>query len=445
MTGQRIRRLRAKLQESRTRLMTAQPFFALLLMYLKFVAVPDMKKISTDGQCIYFSPQFLDKLYAHEVDFILCHQIMHIICGDIWRPGDFKGDDYHYACDILINRLLFEQGFREERYAHLGPVSISIPGVRRDVAELSPGEIFGLMPYSLYILDDRARSRLLPDSDEFWDRTEAAPGGILILDTIEHDGMLRKKEPSESPASGSDSDGGDLDGDKPLDDGELKQLWQGRAAAAAKSFGQDDLTGAWNVPEFMQRMIDKLRDPKLDWKRILNNFIQERVCDYSFSPPDRRYEETGFFLPDFNEKEFVSRDILFMADTSGSVDDECLTVVYSELKGAIEQFSGKLSGKLGFFDADVKDILPFDSVEDLLRIVPCGGGGTDFRPVFDYIRNYYYDQLPACVVIFTDGIGPYPQERDALGIPVLWMINNPDITPPWGKTVRILSADADRI
>ena len=195
----------------------------------------------------------------------------------------------------------------------------------------------------------------------------------------------------------------------------------------------------------MQRMIDKLRDPKLDWKRILNNFIQERVCDYSFSPPDRRYEETGFFLPDFNEKEFVSRDILFMADTSGSVDDECLTVVYSELKGAIEQFSGKLSGKLGFFDADVKDILPFDSVEDLLRIVPCGGGGTDFRPVFDYIRNYYYDQLPACVVIFTDGIGPYPQERDALGIPVLWMINNPDITPQWGKTVRILSADADRI
>ena len=185
-------------------------------------------------------------------------------------------------------------------------------------------------------------------------------------------------------------------------------------------------------------MIDKLQEPKVDWKKILNNFIQERTCDYSFSPPDRRYEDTGFFLPDFNEKEFVSRDILFMVDTSGSVDDDSLAVVYSEIKGAIEQFSGKLSGKLGFFDAGVKEPLPFSSVNDLLRIIPYGGGGTDFRPIFDYVRNHYYDELPACIVIFTDGFGPYPQENETLGIPVLWLLNNFEITPPFGKVTRII-------
>lgn len=30
-----------------------------------------------------------------------------------------------------------------------------------------------------------------------------------------------------------------------------------------------------------------------------------------------------------------------------------------------------------------------------------------------------------------------------MDIPVLWLLNNIDVTPPWGKTTRILSAIAD--
>ena len=67
-----------------------------------------------------------------------------------------------------------------------------------------------------------------------------------------------------------------------------------------------------------------------------------------------------------------------------------------------------------------------------------GGGGTDFRVVFEYIRHEMSDQLPACIVIFSDGIGPYPAEVQALGIPVLWIINNIKTTPPWGRVVRVL-------
>ena len=180
----------------------------------------------------------------------------------------------------------------------------------------------------------------------------------------------------------------------------------------------------------------------LDWKRILNNFLQERIADYSFAPPDRRFLDTDFFLPDFNEKDFVTKEILFMVDTSGSVNDDALAAVYSEIRGATEQFSGKLTAKLGFFDTMVTEPIPFENVDDLLAIIPYGGGGTDFRVIFEYIQFELYDKLPACIVVFTDGEGPYPAESQAMGIPVLWILDNNKCTPPWGTVVRIITRDS---
>ena len=123
MTKQRIERLKAKIQESRERIMEKNPFFALMLMYLKFVAVYGMDKVSTDGVAIYFSPDFLDKLYVDEIDFVLCHQILHIILGHSFEPFERVGHNLHLACDIKINAILYDYGFQKERYPHLGEIN----------------------------------------------------------------------------------------------------------------------------------------------------------------------------------------------------------------------------------------------------------------------------------------------------------------------------------
>ena len=418
MTQARKNRLKNKIIASRSRLINSHPFFAIMLMYVKFYAVTGMKKISTNGIDIYFSPDFLEKLYDREIDFILSHQIMHIICEHIWRPSDMKGDDYHYACDIYINRLLKRHGFETDRYPHLGEIQCTLHGYDADADGISVEEIIAAMPFSLYILDDRARNRFFADSDIFWN-TYMPENSELILDVPEKEALLR-----ESGSGGA------------CDESTLRILWQGRAASAAKSLRENE-SDAGNIPGFIERIINGLKKPVLDWKKILDEFVQENVCDYSFSPPDRRFEDTGFFLPDFNDREFMPRDVLFMADTSGSIDDETLILVYSEIKGAIEQFGSRLTGSLGFFDINVTEPLPFSEVNDLMRIVPRGGGGTDFRPIFRFLRKRAAYALPACIIIFTDGYGPYPQQDDTLGIPVLWLITDSDITPPFGKTARI--------
>ena len=103
----------------------------------------------------------------------------------------------------------------------------------------------------------------------------------------------------------------------------------------------------------------------------------------------------------------------------------------------IDQFGGRIEGWLGFFDAAVVPPKPFTDESEFRLIIPEGGGGTSFSVIFDYVREEMPDREIASMIIMTDGCAPFPEEASAMGIPVLWMINNDFITPPWGRTVRI--------
>lgn len=439
MTRERVVRIQRRIQEARCRLMKDNPYYALMLMYFKFIAVPDMKKISTNGRCIYFNPDFLEKLYDYELDYMLCHQVMHVVLGQIWRAESYSGDDYHFACNIIVNSMMEDQGMLPDHSSHLGQLFSVIPGTHVPGKDYSPEVILANMMYRVSYFDERTRNRYMEDSDSWWNqKDDLGQNGILILDIPKEDPIVRDgtgKCPENNQNDGTDSEG---------DQGENSlEAWERRSKTAAhfifESAGEkDDSKKYGNMPGFLRRMFEMKDKPQIDWRQLLNDFIQEQICDYSFAPPDRRFSDTEFFLPDFNEKEFITKDVLFMVDTSGSVRDEDLSRVYTEVCSACEQFQGKLYGKLGFFDADVTDPLPFESVSDILSIMPYGGGGTDFSVVFDFVQENYYDNYPSCIIIFTDGEGPYPDEQASLGIPTMWILDNNEINPPFGKAIRLV-------
>ncbi len=190
------------------------------------------------------------------------------------------------------------------------------------------------------------------------------------------------------------------------------------------------------IPGFAQRLLDEIKNPQVDWRTVLQEFVQEEITDYSFMPPDRRYGDSPFFLPDYNEKDDKVEKILFMIDTSGSMSRKTITAVYSEIKGAIDQFAGRLQGWLGFFDAAVVEPTPFENEEEFLEIKPAGGGGTRFDIIFRYVEEYMQEDPPVSIVVLTDGIAPFPDERMTNGIPVLWVLTT-EVEPPWGKVARI--------
>ena len=182
-------------------------------------------------------------------------------------------------------------------------------------------------------------------------------------------------------------------------------------------------------------------NPILDWRVVLNDFIQEEVCDYSFAPPDKRLQDCPFFLPDFNDTEITVKKILFAVDCSGSMSNDDITQCYSEIYHAILQFNGKLEGYVGYFDSAFTTPVPFKDIEEFSASVPTGGGGTDIIPIFNYVKTEMKDDPPVSIIILTDGgiCDMPPNDTITDGIPVLWVINNYDETPPWGKVIRMVN------
>jgi predicted metal-dependent peptidase len=214
----------------------------------------------------------------------------------------------------------------------------------------------------------------------------------------------------------------------------LWQSWILNAAEVTKKYG---VKGRGTVPGFVERYVNNVTEPKLDWRVILNEFVQEEINDYSFTPPDRRFSDSPFYLPDYNDTDYSVKKLLFMIDASGSMSDDDVAEVYSEVKGAIDQFNGKLQGWLGFFDGVVYPPEEFKNEEEFAVIRPQGGGGTSFDIIFDYVRDKMTDDPPVLIIILTDGYAPFPDEKAADDKPVLWILTTNDVNPPWGKVARL--------
>ena len=424
LSEQKIREYSIRLMKSRLRLLCTNGFYGLLLMHMVLTIDEECETAATDGVRIYFGPDFLENLTDSQIDIVMMHEILHIALQHCSRYGDFEPERFNIACDIVVNSLILESMGGNRKNIHLGQYGELMHETPdgKEGAKFIAEEVYAMLP----AMNGKKSKNKIPGSKV--KGNGGAPGG------------------KNGGNGGSDDSCGNGNGvfddhekwKNTADDNTLREEWQKRIIDAAEAISiRDPSDQRGLIPAFAKRLIEELRKPQTDWRSILNEFVQEEICDYSFSPPDRRFGDSDFFLPDFNEKDETVKNILFMIDTSGSMSDDMITAAYSEVKGAIDQFNGKLEGLLGFFDAAVTEPEPFSDEDEFIVIKPKGGGGTDFEVIFKYVAENMTDEPPASIIILTDGYAPFPDEEKANGIPVLWLLNNENVEPPWGKIARI--------
>lgn len=434
----------ARLLNSRMRILTLYPFYGLLLMHMRYGLDLECETAYTDGERIMFSPDFLDDLSDRELDFVMMHEILHVALAHVVRGNGLDDEIFNIAADIVVNSNILKSCSMKREAITLREYGESmhlVPGGKEGY-DYTAEEV-----YDMLIKSGAAKPKGADTSDgkDGCGNGNGKDGNGNGKGKSGNSGSAKNGKKSARGGANSLQDGivDDHGKWKHEEDGsaeELADVWRNRVINAAEVVSiSEQGTGRGTLPIGAQRLVGEITKPRANWRQVLAEFVQEEINDYSFSPPDRRFPDSDFFLPDFNDGDSEVKDLLFFIDTSGSMSDGAITAAYSEIAGAIQQFGGKLNGWLGFFDSNLYPPVPFASVEDVLKIRPKGCGGTDFNLPFEYLRKIKRerpDNPPTAIIIMTDGYCPYPPESAAEGTPTLWAMTTAEI-PPWGKHTRI--------
>jgi len=205
------------------------------------------------------------------------------------------------------------------------------------------------------------------------------------------------------------------------------------AQAATKDFG--------NLPAGLQRAINELTKSKVDWRVALADFLIEEVNDYGFTPPDLRIDEVEFgtYLPSFSETDTTCKDLQIYVDTSGSMSEDDIAKILSEIQGIIEQFKS-VTGFVNIFNASVLD-QRFELENINFKNMPEieGGGGTSFQACADHLAKMVAGgQEVSAVIMLTDGYADIPDEKDWMA-PVVWLLTEDSMAKSitYGKVITI--------
>lgn len=370
--------------QARARIVNRHPFFATLVLKTPMIEDRSEETAATNGRRIKYNPDFVASLNddGNGVDytiFLTAHEIGHGFLFHNFRRGARDANRYNKACDYVVNQMLVDE------------------------------KIGRMIPGALY------------DPDLF-----ARGGG-----TVEGIYNLLPEETEEEKKNGKGKPGQALDNceDASLDPAEFAELEADtqinvvQARNAAKMMGK--------LSAGLERLVGEIIKPKVDWKEVLRQFLTiKSKVSYSFARPKRRFISQDLFLPSLQGERMGW--IAVAVDCSGSVDDKTIGIFGGEING-IHGEAKPEALKVLYFDAEILGNIVTYGPDDQIELKPRGGGGTDFRPIFQTIAAM--DVPPVACVVLTDLYGEFGDEPSEY--PVLWASITKDKVAPWGQTVFV--------
>ena len=103
LSEERLRKYVERLLLSRMRILCTHGFYGLLLMHMRYSVDENVETACTDGVFITFGTEFLDNLRDGELDFVMMHEIMHVVLQHCLRGLDSDAERFNIACDIVVN------------------------------------------------------------------------------------------------------------------------------------------------------------------------------------------------------------------------------------------------------------------------------------------------------------------------------------------------------
>lgn len=427
--------IETKLSAARTRLILEKPFLGTLVMHLPLKNAEWCATTATDARAFYYNPQFIDGLNLSQTQFMLAHEALHCALGHFARRSHRTKRRWDVACDHAVNMMLSEEGLKAPPGALMNPL----------YKHLTAEEIYPFI---------QAEPSEEPIDDHLFDGESGDDQGVGAGENdLSQTGSNRGEDQQGTGKESGDEKRGGKQGaagetqenqggmggaeereeaagvEKPREPSatekeKLANQWRQRLASAAQQARQ-----AGKLADSWLRLVDELIQPKQPWRMLLARYMMSVAHDdYSFQRQSRR--EGDAMLPSLYSGQ---ADIIVALDTSGSIGDQEIREFISE----VDALKGQIRARVVLHACDEKLASGgpwlYESWEPVTPPKEIsGGGGTDFRPVFEWVER---DGLrPDLLIYFTDAEGDFPPHEPPY--PVIWLVKG-RAPVPWGQRIQL--------
>ncbi len=386
---------RERLITARIGLLLRHSFFGNLATRLTLVNADEWcSTAATDGLKFYYNSRFVMMLKQKEVEFLVGHEVLHVVYDHMGRRGSRDPRMWNVANDYAVNADLKKH--------KVGEFITTVPCLYESKYEGKSSE---------EIYDDLMQNVQKLSLDELIDK--------MLDDHMDGDG--------EGEGEGGDGDG-EGKGKRPHMTDEERERIRQEVKQAVINAAQSAEAG--QLPKGVERLIKQATNPIMPWRELLQTNLTSAIRnDYAWTRPSRRSWHMDAVMPGMTPGEEI--DVTVAIDMSGSISDKQAQQFLGEVAGMMEAFDG-YKVHVFCFDTDVYNPADFTSenLDSIENYEPAGGGGTDFDAIFDYLKENAIE--PKRLVVFTDGY-PFGSWGDPNYCDTTWIVHgNPDPNPPFG-------------
>lgn len=402
-----------------------------LYMDLRFLGValselvlkPDnsLGAFATDGSCLYFSTEQLMRVFkknASYLDRAYLHTVLHCIFSHLWIAGNRERNKWNLACDIVVEYVIDRMDkpctrrilswHRQNIYQMLQEEKqgVSAATVYRMLHSFSMEE--QLLLAKEFYTDDHC---YWPKSEDSRAKQEAAIQNHNKWNKIARQSKLEQEQRGDENKEG-------------------EELFASQISAEKSRRSYRDFLQKFSV-----------------MREELHTDLDEFDLNY-YTYGLKLYQNMPLIEPLESREEKKILEFVIALDTSYSTSGALIENFLNEtLEILLQKNSFFRESKIHVIQCDnqVQTDTEIRNEADIHRLMEqfcvCGGGGTDFRPVFSYVDELLAEgkiKNLGGLLYFTDGKGIYPKKKPAYRTAFLFLEDyENEKVPPWAIRLQL--------
>ena len=468
------------LKLARNTLLINLRFLDMALSEFDYLYAPDM--VGTDGKNLYYDPRLLLRAYKKDknsVTRLYLHSLVHCICRHMFAPATVDRPLWDLACDMATEHIVADLDFSGQPAADQSAMHYELRKFEDKPGQLTAERIYTKLKSGRVTEEKIAQLRALfvKDDHRLW--YQRLDYGKTLS---EEEGEPPEEEPVQllQKAGGDHSDANTIDTDELeatgyvlADSGEeekaqlldpkkeLERFWKDVSERLQTDLETTSLQFGEQAGSLLQNLREVNRE-KYDYSAFLRKFavmgesmvINDDEFDYIYYTYGMKLFGNMPLIEPLEYKQVKRiREFVIAIDTSGSVRGELVQRFVQKTYNILKQqetFFTRINLHIIQCDAAIQEDVKITTQQEFDRYLQTmqlhGMGGTDYRPVFDYVeklrQNHEFTNLKG-LIYFTDGFGAYPAKQP--DYPTAFVFVNDDLANPqvpvWAIKLILQSQD----